>query len=668
MKKKLLSIAMTLALILTACGAEESVVSTPAPTTDVDETSNEVAETEAPEVQAQNDKNDESWAIYWYLCGSDLETEYGLASVDIAEVCGVDLPDNVKIVLQTGGAKEWQNEVVKADKIGRYEVVDGDIKKLDEMNQANMGDGETLKDFLSFCNENYPADHKMVVFWDHGGGTTTGVAQDENYKGDTLSLVELRTAFSETCEVSKENPPYDIIGFDTCLMATVDVASIFKDVGRYLIGSEENETALGWTYDEWVRALAKNTAIEPTELGKIICDSYYKACEEYEVADSITMSVTDLSKIDPVLEAYNTLGNEALINMVYDDSFVGEFSRATKKTENYGGNTGKSGYSDMADMADLAENTKDILPESYQAVLDTIKDAVVYQIKGKFRSHANGLSCFIHYSHDAQMLSNYIANSSTMAFDLFYTYLLTGELDDDGYTYISNLLGGDEVETQEPFDISTLEDAKLRIENGNTAVLKIGDDARHLASVCYELYTTFDKGKTFVCLGSAATPDDVIADWDKGIFKDNFRGVWGSIDNTFVYMELVNTNDDYTMYQVPVKLNGEEMYLSVACDQATHEFTILGAQGETENGLSAKDLRKLEVGDEIVPILYAITRKKGTSFDMDPIIVSEDTAFEEIELGDGEYAIDFQMTGTDGKTAMSEIELFRVKDGYMKYL
>ena len=53
---------------------------------------------------------------------------------------------------------------------------------------------------------------------------------------------------------------------------------------------------------------------------------------------------------------------------------------------------------------------------------------------------------------------------------------------------------------------------------------------------------------------------------------------------------------------------------------------------------------------------------------MDPIIVSEDTAFEEIELGDGEYAIDFQMTGTDGKTAMSEIELFRVKDGYMKYL
>ena len=60
--------------------------------------------------------------------------------------------------------------------------------------------------------------------------------------------------------------------------------------------------------------------------------------------------------------------------------------------------------------------------------------------------------------------------------------------------------------------------------------------------------------------------------------------------------------------------------------------------------------------------------KKAVSFDMDPIIVGEDTTFEEIELGDGEYAIDFQMTGTDGKTAMSEIELFRVKDGYMKYL
>jgi hypothetical protein len=33
-----------------------------------------------------------------------------------------------------------------------------------------MGEAETLADFLNFCNENYPADNRAVIFWDHGAG------------------------------------------------------------------------------------------------------------------------------------------------------------------------------------------------------------------------------------------------------------------------------------------------------------------------------------------------------------------------------------------------------------------------------------------------------------------------------------------------------------------
>ena len=662
MKRKLLSMVLVLALILTACGSEEKKEEAPEATAEA------VAE-EASEETAQEDEGDGSWAIYWYLCGSDLESEYGCATTDISEILEVPLPENVKIVIQTGGASEWQNELVKANKIGRYEVVNEDLELIEEKKQASMGDGDTLKDFLAFCNENYPADHKMVVFWDHGGGTTSGAAQDENFDGDMLSLAEIRTAFEETCEVSTENPPYDIIGFDTCLMATVDVASIFKDVGRYLVGSEECEPGLGWCYNGWIGALAKDTTIAPVELGKVICDTYYKACEEGDQADEATLSVTDLSKIDPVLETYNALGDEALVNLMDDEAFAGEFARATKKTENYGGNTDKSGYSDMADMGDLAKHIEELLPNSTQAVQSAIADAVVYQVKGKYKSHANGLSCFVNYSHDEDKLNDYINASATEAFDYYYTYNLTDNLDENGYNYIQNLLGGEEIQERVPFDIKELEDHKLKIEDGSTAVLNIGrENASRLASVCYELYTTFDDGESFVCLGSAATPDDVTADWEKGIFKDNFRGMWGSIDGNFVYMELVSAGEDYTMYQVPIKLNGDQMYLSIACDTATHEFTIIGARKEMENGVSSKEFRKLQVGDEITPILYTFDENNVAEFETDAFTVTEDTAFEELELGDGNYAIDFEMTGNDGKTATSEIELFVVHDSVMEYL
>ena len=663
MKKKIIAILMIMTMLLSACGDEGS--SNFVQELFKEETKEEL--TPAPEETVE--KSDGTWAIYWYLCGSDLESENGFATDDLNELMQVKLPDNVKVVIQTGGAAAWQNEVISEKKIGRYEYSKDELNQIEEKKQANMGDGDTLKDFLKFCNKNYPADHKMVLFWDHGGGTPSGAALDENYEGDSLSLPEMKKAFEKTCEPDAENPPYDIIGFDTCLMATVDVANIFKDKARYLVASEETEPGIGWHYSSWVKALADDTTITPAELGKKICDSYYKECEKNDFAEEATLSVTDLSKIDPVLTAYNSFGDEALVKALSDGAFLGKFSRVAKKTENYGGNTKNSGYSDMADMGDLAKHAKDILPTNSQAVLDALDEAVVYQVKGKYKSHAHGLSCFINYSHDEELLYNYTKASGSEAFEHFYTYNLTDGFSEKGYDYVSKLLNGEKIEEKEHFNIKSLDNKKLKITDDNTAVLKVGKkNAKYLASVCYELFVTYDDGETFVCLGTAGTPDDVVADWENGIFKDNFRGVWGSIDENPVYMEAVCMNDDYTIYQIPIYLNKKEKFLSVACDTATHEFTILGAQDEMEYGVAPKNVTKLKVGDKITPVLYVMTGDDVKEVKMDSFKVTENTAFAESDLGDGKYAIGFDMTGTDGKQVTSAFEMFEVKNGVMKYL
>lgn len=61
-----------------------------------------------------------TWAIYWYLCGSDLESNGGFATSDLMEMMEVALPENVRVIIQTGGAKTWQNNVVDADILQRY--------------------------------------------------------------------------------------------------------------------------------------------------------------------------------------------------------------------------------------------------------------------------------------------------------------------------------------------------------------------------------------------------------------------------------------------------------------------------------------------------------------------------------------------------------------------
>ncbi|MEG2212581.1 MAG: hypothetical protein RRY35_01645, partial [Clostridiales bacterium] len=57
---------------------------------------------------------DTEWTVCWYLCGSDLESKDGAATDDLLEMMAVQLPQNVKIVIQTGGASEWQNDIVSA--------------------------------------------------------------------------------------------------------------------------------------------------------------------------------------------------------------------------------------------------------------------------------------------------------------------------------------------------------------------------------------------------------------------------------------------------------------------------------------------------------------------------------------------------------------------------
>ncbi|MCR4604998.1 MAG: hypothetical protein K5639_03260 [Eubacterium sp.] len=658
MKKKLTCILLILVLLLSACVADA-----PAPQDNGSETG------EKTEQLAEYDPSG-TWAIYWYLCGSDLESEQGCATDDLLEMMKVKLPDNVKIIIQTGGASVWNNDMISEKKIGRYEYSGEDFVQVDELKQANMGKEETLTDFLGYCNQNYPADHKMFLFWDHGGGSPSGVAQDENYDGDMLTLPEMRKAFESACEASSTNPPFDIIGFDTCLMATIDVANIFKDMGRYLVASEETEPGTGWSYNKWLGKFADNTEITPDEIGKIICDTYIKQCEKDDFADEATLSVTDLSKIDPILDAYSKLGDEALVNAVNDESFQGKFDRAAKKTENYGGNTEKSGYSDMADLGDLAKHTEKILPNSSQAVVDAIGNAVVYQVKGEYKSKANGLSCFINYSSDPDLLEGYSKATGTPSFDYYYTYKLTNKFSDKAYDYVSKLLGNTNLENREKFKLSKLEDKKLKIEDGS-AVLNIGaENAKHLSRVSYELYKFIDDGDIMLMFGDAGTENDVEADWDQGVFKENFRGVWGTIDGHLVYMEVSNFTDKYTLYQIPIKLNKKKVFLSVAYINSSDEYKILGARKEYSNGLPGKNSIKLKKGDKISTIMY------GYSGELDDVIettvdtfkVKNNTSFTEEELNDGKFIINFKITGTDGKSVTSDSEEFKMKNGEIRYL
>lgn len=640
-------------------------------------------------------KND-TWLIYWYLCGTDLESNYGAASSDFGELVQNKLPPNVKVLVQTGGTVEWQNEVVPDGQVARFLYDSEDLKLLETLPDADMGSERTLEDFLRYGKENFQADHRVFVFWDHGGGSVVGICYDER-TGHFLSLNDLNQAFGAVFESSAENPPFEIIGFDACLMATYDTAKSLQGFAKFMVGSEEVEPGNGWKYDGWVGALANNPAMGGASLGKAICDSYMQGCQEYDTDDSATLSLIDMSKIPELTVAYEYFGLEAIKNARQDPrGFFSTFGRGAKRAENYGGNTRSSGFTNMVDLGDLARQSKSILPTTSNDLINAIDTAVVYKVQGDYRQKGSGLSGFYSYDGTEENLVGYLnVDSAPISQKILYYYLIYGEIPDEALQIINDgsfekalseaksqiaaskpapvleepaeISATPPAQRQNLFNVASLEDLPVDIdENGNAFVKLTQEQMDILSSVHCQLIYISVEDDIMLFLGSDANID---ADWDKGIFKDNFQGLWPCLDGHLVYMEIVAEDDDYNLYNVPIKLNGVECNLQVVYNYKDEKYHILGARkGIEDNGMSDRELIKLKAGDQITTIHYG-TLISSESDDLTPVDVdtftinSANPKFEDEDMGDGLFGYCFEFVSPTDDSSLSKLVQFEVKNG-----
>jgi hypothetical protein len=161
---------------------------------------------------------------------------------------------------------------------------------------------------------------------------------------------------------------------------------------------------------------------------------------------------------------------------------------------------------------------------------------------------------------------------------------------------------------------------------------------------------------------------DIKADWDKGIFKDNFQGTWPMLDGHPVYVEITAMEDDYNLYSIPIKLNGEECNLQVTYSFKDKSYKILGArQGLDSHGMADRELKKLKQGDKITTIHYAMSIS-GNDENFQPVEVETFTIGDKPQvkdenLGDGSYGYLFEFISPNGDSALSQMVEFVLNKG-----
>ncbi|PKM41307.1 MAG: peptidase C11 [Firmicutes bacterium HGW-Firmicutes-9] len=588
----------------------------------------------------------ESVTVMVYMCGTDLESKSGMATSDLEEMVNATLGDNINVILETGGASNWQNQIVKSNTNQRYRIKQGGLETLNaKVGKRSMVDPDTLADFIQFSAKEYPADRYMLILWDHGGGSLTAFGYDELFPGDSMSLDEINQALKDG------GVQFDIIGFDACLMATLETALVTEQYSDYLLASEAVEPGTGWYYTNWLSALSDNPALDSLDLGKQIIDDYVKMSGNSQT----TLSMTDLAELNGTVPSAFKAFSSSTSELIAGDGY-NSVANARSGSRDFS----TSSKINQIDLIHFAENLA--TPEA-TALAQTLRDAVKYNRNSTSISHANGLSIYFPYQ-SMRSVSTAIETYNAIGLDKSYTECIksfasvtsggqvaSGSsenplgtlLGDNTGSLLGSLLGGSatssDVASGSTDTIAQLLDlflsnrsvvtgdkdsswvdedlvrgsiADYQANNAGFANMMItykGDvptlvltEEQWSSVVTLEQNVYVDDGSGYIDLGL-----DNVADYD----EDNdlimaYDGTWMSLNGQIVAYYLISedqVDDSYTILgRVPAMLNGTRVNIILEFTNENPYGAVLGAQYDyeaTETDTVMKGLVEIVAGDKI---------------------------------------------------------------------
>lgn len=321
---------------------------------------------------------------------------------------------------------------------------------LQDMGELNMGDGAVLADFVQWGKKTFPAKKYMLVIWDHGQGWrlfAANLAQrkrsielsralplDLNATSLKAASVLLRNADGQASPEGQTAPfrsapgssyrsasndetnndvlynreiadslkavlgqeKLDVIGFDACLMAMVESAYAFRDIGKYMVASEELEPGAGWNYEAWLSALVANPTQDAKTLAVATVAAYAAAYPDGTGdGPDTTMSALDLSMTDGLSNALSQLSESLITKLNQELQSVIEARSAVS--------TYAPGYSfyhvDLQQfLTELRKRTKDSeVRVKIDAVLAAISSSVIAHHAGADRMGnygSNGIAIY----------------------------------------------------------------------------------------------------------------------------------------------------------------------------------------------------------------------------------------------------------------------------------
>lgn len=638
-------------------------------------------------------KGKDEVTIMVYMCGTDLESRSGMGTSDLQEMLNADLGDKVNLIVYTGGCSKWQNNVVSSKVNQIYRIKNGKMQLLKEESAVTMTDPNTLTSFIKWCAKNYPANRNQLIFWDHGGGSISGFGYDEKFRNSgSMNLAEINQA------LKKSNVTFDFVGFDACLMATLENALMLTSYADYMIASEETEPGVGWYYTDWLTALGENTSMPTIEIGKNIVDDFVDTCNSKCRGQKTTLSVVDLAELEATVPEEFKAFSKSASELIQDNKYQ------TVSDARY--NTREFATSNAIDQVDLVHLAQNMGTEEGEELVKSLLGAVKYNRTSSNMTNAYGLSIYFPYKKVStvdQAVDTYEAigmdeeymrciqqfaslevggqtatgGTSSPIPSLMGT-LLGGGSGSGSSDMIAELLGGFlsgqigniagldrsntgfveesgmDTETMATYLAENYFDASNLVWSKNEQgerVLELSEKQWSLVH-SLELNMFYDDGEGYVDLGY-----DTTFEFDeKGRLKGDTDRTWLAIDGqpvAYYYEDTVDDGENYTITgRVPVLLNGERANLILVFEKVNGKENayIAGArteyvEGETET--VAKGMEELQVGDtlDFICDYYSYEGEFIDSYFLgEQMTVTAGMLISNVDVGEGDVKVTYRFT------------------------
>ena len=575
-----------------------------------------------------------------YMNGSDLESDYGCAAVDLEEMAEalnkIDDGEKIRIVVEAGGAAQWQYEPMNDISYGRFCLTKNrDEVEVQELKARNMGRADTLADFLNYGIGSYPAEHYGLICWNHGEGQIQGFGCDLNFNEDSLTLDEIRDALEKSV-VSK---PLDFVAMDACLMGNVELAAVLEGKAGYLIASEDLEPQEGYDYC-WLEALNADDTSEA--YGKQIGDAIITAYQcFFEKADySATLSLIDINTFHKFHEAFDELMgavNNCLITAEDAELFFQELGkkRAQILGFNYQNVSNRTEQVDLMDFIRTLESLcEELCPETDFMMNEKVKIEKAYEqlvIKLASRKYSKtpcGLSIFLPGSKGQETVKEVDAYQRIPFCDRYNSFVK------EYADYLNK-------EYQYTWNVPEMQDSKV--------ILPLEDDQmKHIANAYAVVSYAVEDGYSFFIFADGDTYLDLA-----GYLKADKETVFWGIKGEILSLTEVFDYEGLTEYVSPI--------LYRAADDGEWKYCMMYIEFSENNDENVireirpvdveKQIYTLKEGDQLIP-LYPL------SFEDE----EEKTIYSDPRIYDNDYYIGQKVVIENQSVGDDQLEMIRSVD------